>query len=127
MKMIDLKRAKPKKEKDTEKDSPQTLVGPSYDERPYCLRFTLEKPELEKLGLTPQSFSGMVPVTATIEIEPITIRDIETKDNHGDTSCCSVEFQIKKISIEGTEDKESSKFKDYDDAQEEGPGGKEVK
>ncbi len=122
MKMIDLKRVKQKNEKKDDTVAPSDLS--QYDERPYCLRFTLEKPELEKLGLTPQSFGGMKPVTAMMEIEPITIRDIEQKKGDWDGGNQSVEFQITAINIEGVK---GSKFKDYNDAQEEGPGGREVK
>ncbi len=125
MKMIDLKRPKPKKEKNT-KDMPMPCDESYHDERPYCLRFTLEKPELDKLGLTPQSFSGMKPVTATVLIDPITIRDVERKNSKGevDNDSKSVEFQIMEIAVGNMSKKETSKFKEYDDAQDEGPGGK---
>ena len=103
MNMIDLKRAKPPKEKNKKSDGTESgpSIGPSYEERPYCLRFTLEKPELEKLGLEPKAFSKMDPFTANVVIEPITIRDNESKttDKYNEKSNKSVEFQILKISL----------------------------
>mgnify|MGYP001197091182 FL=1 len=102
MNMTDLKRAKPPKEKE-KSDGKECCSpsGPSYEERPYCLRFTLEKPELEKLGLEPKAFSKMDPFTATVVIEPITIRDNESKttEKYNQNSNKSVEFQIMKISL----------------------------
>lgn len=103
MNMIDLKRAKPPKEKGKTSDGKECCPpsGPAYEERPYCLRFTLEKPELEKLGLEPKAFSGMDPFTANVVIEPITIRDNESKttDKYNQNGNKSVEFQILKISL----------------------------
>ena len=123
--MIDLKRAKPPKEQKSsdEKDSPMTS-GPSYEERPYCLRFTLEKPELEKLGKQPKDFSGMEPIAATVMLDPITIRDNESKseDRYNENSNKSVEFQVLSISFGDMTAKKAKKFDTYADQQKKGPG-----
>lgn len=102
MAMIDLKRAKPKKsEKEDAKDVPATAGSPAYDERPYCHRFTLEKPDLEKMGLSPNSFAGMEPIEATVVLDTITIRDVTSKsgNKYDESRDQSVEFQIVKISL----------------------------
>jgi hypothetical protein len=118
MKLVDLKRPKPPKDKNSKADQPCT-VDPSYEERPYCLRFTLENHELEKLGVTPQSFGGMEPIMATIEIEPISIRHIESKnpDNYDKEHNKSVEFQIMKIGFEDMKVKAPSKVASWNKLQ----------
>lgn len=123
MALTDLKRAKPPKEKASDKGQPAT-IGPSYEERPYCLRFTLEGPELEKLGLSPSNFAGMEPMTATVKLDPITIRDItnKTTDKWEEKRNQSVEFQILAIEFGSMKAKEKSKFSSYDEQKNRGPG-----
>jgi len=126
--LIDLKRPKPKNEKKGGNKTMDATVGPSYEERPYCLRFTLESPELEALGITPHAFKDMEPITATILVDPISIRDIESKS---EDQCQwdknrnqSVEFQIMKIDL-GTmtpKKEKDQKFAGFNSQQKKGPG-----
>jgi len=121
MALIDMKRPKPKK-----KDTKGTIAEPvsSYDERPYCMRFTMEAPELELLGLKPSDFSGMEPITATVVLDPISIRDIEVKnaDDWSRNNNKSVEFQVMKIDLGEMKAKAPSKFDNVNDQKKAGPG-----
>lgn len=105
--MVDLRRLKPPKEK---KKDTSTSVEPVYEERPYCLRFTLEAAELDKLGLEPMSFSDMKEITATFVIDPISIRNIENKseDKYDINRNKSVEFQIMQIGFDNNAIKKDS-------------------
>ena len=98
--MTDLKRPKPKAEKSSVK-AMEAAPSMSYDERPYCHRFTLEGPDLEKLGKAPKDFAGMEPIEATVLLDPITVRDVTNKstDKYEEKRNQSVEFQILKISL----------------------------
>lgn len=122
MKLIDLKRSKPPKSKGD--GTKAATIGPSYDERPYNLRFTLEGPELEKLSLTPSSFANMEPVQAVVLLDPINIREIHTKstDPYDKNRNQSVEFQILSISMGDMTAKKGKKFDTYNDQQKKGPG-----
>ena len=121
MPLIDLKRPKPKK-----KDTKNTMAEPvgGYDERPYSLRFTLEAPELEALGLKPSDFAGMEPITATVVLDPISIRDIESKtaDPWSQNSNKAVEFQVMKIDLGTMSTKKPSKFDNVNGQKKAGPG-----
>lgn len=119
-KMVDLKRPKPKVKEDSKKAGEAT----SHEERPYCLRVTLEAPELEALGLKPSDFSDMKPFTATVVLDPINIRDIEckTEDTWDKNRNKSVEFQIMKISIGELTSKKESKFAKFNDQNKKGAG-----
>ena len=121
--MTDLKRPKPKAEKSSGK-AIETAPSMSYDERPYCHRFTLEGPDLEKLGKAPKDFAGMEPIEATVLLDPITIRDITNKstDKYEEKRNQSVEFQILKISLGAMSAKKAKKFDAYSDQQKKGPG-----
>lgn len=121
MPLIDLKRPKPKK-----KDTNNTEAKPvsNYDERPYSMRFTLEAPELEALGLKPSDFAGMEPITATVVLDPISIRDIESKteDPWSQNSNKAVEFQVMKIDLGTLVKKKPSKFDNVNGQKKAGPG-----
>lgn len=120
--LTDLKRPKPKNEKKDSDKEPS--IGPSYEERPYCLRFTLEAPELEALGITPQAFKDMEPITASVVVDPISIRDIESKseDKWDKNRNQSVEFQIMKIDFGALAPKKDQKFSGFSKQQKKGPG-----
>ena len=120
MKMVDLKRPKPTK-KDATKGQPG--VNTYCDERPYCHRFTLEGPDLEKLGKVPKDFAGMEPITAMVTLDPITVRDItnKTTDTYEEKRNQSVEFQILSISLGEMTAKKAKKFDTYNDQQKKGP------
>lgn len=122
MAMIDLKRPKPKEDKKANKAA--MVEGPYWEERPYCLRITLEKPELEKLGLTPQSFKDMEPIKATVLLDPITIRDIESKSSYkyDENRNESVELQVLEIEFGAMTKKKSSKFNSFSNQNKKGPG-----
>lgn len=98
MALVDLKRPKPAKKETTEKVA---AVASSWDERPYCMRFTFQKPELDKLGLKPEDFVGMEPITATVVLDPINIRSIESKseDDYDKNNNKAVEVQVIKIDL----------------------------
>lgn len=121
--MIDLKRAKPKKG-DTRANIAPAAVDGGSEERPYNLRFTLEGPELEKLGLTPDSFAGMEPIQATVLLDPINIRDIKSKggDLYDKNRNQSVEFQVMKIAFGEMAKAKPKKFDAFNDQQKKGPG-----
>lgn len=122
MALVDLKRENPKEPK--EKGDEPVKTSSYYEERPYCLRFTLEAQELDKLGLKPGDFSGMEPMLATVEVEPITIRDIEMKggDDYDKNRNSSVEFQIRKIEFGAMKKKQGSKFGSFNSENKKGPG-----
>lgn len=109
MALIDLKRPKPKK-KDTKGPIAEPVGG--YDERPYCMRFTMEAPELDALGIKPSAFVDMEPITATVVLDPISIRDIESKteDSWSKNRNKAVEFQVMKIDLGALVKKKPSKF-----------------
>lgn len=124
--MIDLKRAKPKKgdKGDTRASIAPVTYDEASEERPYNLRFTLEGPELEKLGLTPDSFAGMEPIQATVLLDPINIRDIKSKggDHYEKNRNQSVEFQVLKIALGAMSKAKPKKFDAFNDQQKKGPG-----
>jgi hypothetical protein len=119
MNMIDLKRSKPKNAKTTEREE---VVTRAYNERPYSLRFTLEKPELDKLGLTTSSFVGMEPFQATVMLDPINVRDITSKNDYDENNNQSVEVQVMSISIGDMITKKTRKFGVYNAMRKKGPG-----
>lgn len=121
MALIDLKRPKQKK-KDTKGD--MAFPSSSYEERPHSMRFTLEAPELEALGLKPSDFAGMEPITATVVLDPISIRDIESKteDPWSQNSNKAVEFQVMKIDLGTLVKKKPSKFDNVNGQKKAGPG-----
>ncbi len=123
-KMIDLRRPKPPEKKGKTAGGVEAATEPYYEERPYCLRFTLESPELEALGLTPQTFKEMEPFTATVVLDPINIRDIEakTENDYDKNRNKSVEVQVMKISIGSLTRKKESKVKAFNDQNKKGPG-----
>lgn len=124
MAMIDLKREKPEPDKNANKlvDAPAT--SSYYEERPYCHRITLEKPDLERLGMTPQSFKDMKPFEATVLLDPIVIRDIESKSSEkwNENNNQSVELQVLKVDIGALSKKEEGKFGKFNDQNRKGPG-----
>jgi hypothetical protein len=121
MALIDLKRPKPKK-KDTKGD--MAFPSSSYEERPHSMRFSLEAPELDLLGLKPSDFSNMELITATVVLDPISIRDIESKtaDEWDLNRNKSVEFQIMKIDLGTLTAKRPNKFGSFNDQKKKGPG-----
>lgn len=120
MALIDMKRPKPEKK---DKKGLEAVPSGSYDERPYNMRFTLEAPELKLLGLKAADFAGMEPITATVVLDPISIRDITSKtDNDYDrNSNQSVEFQVQKIDLGTLTAKTPSKFDAVNDQRKKGP------
>lgn len=121
MALIDMKRPKPKK-----KDAKNSVAidAPEYDERPYNMRFSLEAPELNLLGLKPSDFVGMEPITATVVLDPINIRDIESKteDPWSRNSNKAVEFQVMKIDLGTLKKAAPSKFDSVNKQKKAGPG-----
>lgn len=121
MALIDMKRPKPKK-----KDAKNSVAidAPEYDERPYNMRFSLEAPELNLLGLKPSDFAGMEPITATVVLDPISIRDIENKnaDEWSRNNNKAVEFQVMKIDLGTLTAKKPSKFDNVNGQKKAGPG-----
>ena len=128
MKMIDMKRPAPKKEKGggAGKVPMPPAVG-GREERPYCMRFTFEAEELKAMGMKPSDFAGMKPMMMTMEVEPITIRDIQNKgaDEYDKQRNQSVEFQIMKVGKPETMLKKkmgSDMMNDFKGENEKGPG-----
>ncbi len=128
MALIDLKRTIPKEKKEDSKDGMTgSPPAPASEERPYCLRITLEKPELDKLGLTPQSFSGMEPIEARVLLDPVTIRDVQSRtgDKWEERRNQSVEFQILAIELgqmKAREPEKPSKYAAFKRMKEADPG-----
>lgn len=110
--MIDLKRPKRK----TESNTPE-VTSSSDEEWAYRLRFSLEGPELRKLGADVNSFTLGKPMTATIEMVPINIRSNKStgRERPGDEV---VEFQIRKIDIPV----KKTKYGAFATQKEKGPG-----
>lgn len=121
MALIDMKRPKPKK-----KDAKNSvaIAAPEYDERPYNMRFSLEAPELNLLGLKPSDFANMELITATVVLDPISIRDVESKtaDEWDRNRNKSVEFQVMKIDLGTLTAKRPNKFGSFNDQKKKGPG-----
>jgi len=121
MALVDMKRPKPAK-KSTKGPEAAPISG-NYEERPYSMRFTLEAPELEALGLKPSDFAGMEPITATVVLDPINIRDIESKaaDEWSRNSNKAVEFQVMKIDLGAMTKKTPGKFDSVNKQKKKGP------
>ncbi|MCE5336815.1 MAG: hypothetical protein LLG06_19735 [Desulfobacteraceae bacterium] len=124
MKMIDLKRPKPKPVKEAKNTVP-SIGMPAGEERPYCMRFTMEKPELEAMGMKPTDFTAGKAIQCMVEIDPITVRNIESKaaDKYDENRNQSVEFQVLKIGdMKPMAGKKQSAMKGFHDENAKGPG-----
>ena len=121
MKLIDMTREKPKKNKtDTVAKSPE----PYYEKYPYCLRLTLQKEELDKLGLKPTDFKVGSTIDLSAQAEVFTVREVQhVKENSGyDQDSKSVELQITKLSLGKMNENKSSKHDQFSEAKGKGPG-----
>ena len=113
MNLVDMKR--PKKSKEETAKMPE-MAGES-DRYPYGLRLTLEKEELEKLGLNPNEVSVGTACTIQAEgkIEEIAMRETTGKD----MGRRSISIQIVKMVVSGGK---KGKFQEYSEKKKAGPG-----
>lgn len=112
MALTDMKRPKPK----PEKDDKASCIG---DSEPYAygLRVNLNRPELEKLGLKVSDFTVGEKMNLTATVEVIATR--EAAGRIADEYSINVELQI--TAMELGEAKKGS-FSKYSDQQKKGPG-----
>lgn len=114
MELIDLKRPKKKK---SDKDMPETAG--EEDRYPWGLRITLEKEELDRLGIQPNNYDVGAPCSFQAEgkIEEINQRETMGQDSNRKT----ISIQITKMAISGGKQGKAQKFNDLQNT---GPGGK---
>ena len=120
MKLIDMKREKPKKGKVETAKMPE----PYYEKYPYCLRLTLQKEELDKLGLKPTDFKVGGTIDLTAQAEVFTVREVQHLKENGvyDQDSKSVGLQIVKLALGKMTEKKASKMEEYSEAKSKGPG-----
>ncbi|MFB3926750.1 MAG: hypothetical protein ACE14T_11920, partial [Syntrophales bacterium] len=73
MKMVDIKREKPKPPKNVKDTAP--AHEPSFEE--YPIRIRLEKQDLESLGLSPKDFNTKMSGEGSFAYDVIMVKDIE--------------------------------------------------
>ena len=115
MELIDLKRPKKKKGED-EKMPAMEGDGERY---PYGLRITLEKEELDKLGIKPNDFD--VGVTCSFQAEGKVEEISQRETTREDSERKSISIQITKMAIKGGK---KGNAQGYNELQKSGPGGK---
>ena len=119
--LIDMKRPKPKKEK-----SPETISSPYHEDYPYGLQITLQKEELDKLGITAASFDVGKSVSFSASGKVTAVRQAVNKNTNSKSpdESASVEIQITELSLDGAKKAPKSAFKTFQEKQTQGPGGK---
>ena len=101
-KMMDMARPKPKK------GDKEMMTAPAmeHEKYPYGLRVTLQKPELDNLGMSIKDFAMGKTCIAECEMEVMSMRESESQGRDPDQS---VELQIKRMMIAPSKKSQSEK------------------